>query len=89
MHQVIKALCLAPLLYLPASSAVPVTHLKDNAIVIVYAIGNCAPEYVIVSRVTSSGVESVTYKFKEITTNMAKNIDAMGDIFQDLVKKCV
>ena len=35
MHQVIKALCLAPLLYFPQASAVPVDHIKSDAVIIV------------------------------------------------------
>ena len=89
MHQVIKALCLAPLLYFPQASAVPVDHIKSDAVIIVYAVGDCEPQYIIVSRITDGGIESVAYKFKEVTMQMAKNIDDIGDIFEDLVKECV
>ena len=87
MHQVIKALCLAPLLFAEAE-AVPTDNYQDKSVTIVYIVGDCKPEYVIVTQFTQQNLRSVSYKFAEITNQMADTIDDMANFYQIMVKEC-
>lgn len=89
MHQVIKALCLAPLLVLTEAEAVPTDNYQSKDVTIVYIVGDCKPEYVIVTQFTPQKLRSVSYKFAEITNQMADTIDSMANFYQVMVKECV